>query len=375
MLGKKTTENRIDLLRSLMIFGVVILHTPPYIPIAAIGSAPFDLIVAFFQHAVFRTTVPVLTCISGYLLFRASLDLQPLRLLQKKCSSIVIPFLVFNLSLVAAFLLIRAYTGVSVGSTTIETTGEWLDATLGLTAEPLNYPLNFLRDLIPIFMLAPLMGWFLRKSIWAGLILILLVFAFNLDGSFILRNAMLPVFYVGGMAAVQKWDVGILDCYAAALLALFLGICACIVYFHIANTTYLQLTAPLLIWPAASLLATTALGAWLARMSKYSYFLFLAHAPVLLLVSMIHKKYLSSIPFPIYWIATPLIVTCIVIAVYKLAMQLSPNTFNAMIGNSQRRARASTTNVPERRKAARPADAPIYTPEFRMTLRQINSAM
>jgi len=368
MLSKNMTEDRIDLLRSLMIFGVVILHTPPYVPITAIGSAPFDLIVAFFQHAVFRTTVPVLTCISGYLLFRASLDREPLRLLQKKFNSIVIPFLVFNLSLVAAFLLIRAYTGVSVGSTPLDTTGEWLDATLGLTAEPLNYPLNFLRDLIPVFMLAPLMGWFLRRAPWPGLILVLLVFQFNLDGSFILRNAMLPVFYVGGMAAVLKWDLRSLDEYAPALLALFLGICACIVYFQIANTTYLQLTAPLFIWPAASLLVTTAGGAWLSKMSKYSYFLFLAHAPVLLLVSMTYNKYLPDIPFPIYWMATPVIVTSIVIAAYELAMQWSPRTFNIMIGNNHRRVRAAKALYPDRRKAARPAGAPIYTPEFRMTL-------
>src|SRR4051812_18312894 len=99
-------EKRIDLLRSLMIFGVVILHTPPYVPIAQTGPSFFDFIVALFQQAVFRTTVPVLTFISGYLLFRSSLDMQPLRLLRKKFSSIVIPFIIFNFSVLALLIIL-----------------------------------------------------------------------------------------------------------------------------------------------------------------------------------------------------------------------------------------------------------------------------
>ena len=361
------TEKRIDLLRSLMIFGVVVLHTPPYVPIAEIGSAPFDLIVAFFQHAVFRTTVPVLTFISGYLLFRSALDLQPIRLMQKKFKSIVIPFLFFNLSLVALLVLLREGAGISVGNARMETTQDWLNATLGLTDDPLNYPLNFLRNLIALFIAAPLTGWFLRRAPWLGLVGIMLVFQYNLDGPFLLRDAMAPVFYLGGMAAILKWDMRMLDRYALPLLAVFLGLCAYIIYFRIPNTSYLQIVAPIFIWPAASLLTTTAAGSWLAKKSKYSYFLFLAHAPVLLAVSMVYKKLAQHIPFAFYWIATPVVVTGIVIGMYELCMRTSPRTFNYLIGNSHRRVRKAV--VVDRRKAPRQAGAPIYSPEMRMALR------
>lgn len=360
-------EKRIDLLRSLMIFGVVILHTPPYIPIADVGSSPFGLLVAFFQHAVFRTTVPVLTFISGYLLFRASLDTRPAQLLQKKLKSIVIPFMFFNLTLVAALYLLREGAGVNIGNASMRTTGEWLNATLGLTAEPINYPLNFLRNLVALFIAAPFIGIFLRRAPWAGLVLALIVFYYNLEGDFLLRDTMGPVFYVGGMAAVLKWNMRSLDRYASVLLGIFLSACVGIVWFRIANTSYLQLLAPLLIWPAASLLTATAAGNWLERMSKYSYFVFLAHAPVLLLVSMVYKKFFQFVPFPVYWIAAPVIVTAIVIGVYELAMRTAPGAFNVVIGCGKRRPRATRAFV-DRRHVSRPQGAPVYSSEVRMAL-------
>jgi succinoglycan biosynthesis protein ExoH len=362
------TEKRIDLLRSLMIFGVVVLHTPPYVPIAQVGSDPFDLIVAFFQHAVFRTTVPVLTFISGYLLFRSSLDTAPVRLLQKKFRSIVVPFLFFNLTVVALFMLLSEGAGVTVGSTRIEGFQDFLNAAFGLTAGPINYPLNFLRNLIPLFLIAPLLGWLLRKAPWPGLALVFVVFHFDIDGPFLIRDAMAPVFYLGGMAAILKWDMRSLDQYAFPLLAGFLGICACIVHFRVINTSYLQMAAPFFIWPAASLLVPTAFGAWLGKMSKYSYFLFLSHAPVLLLVAMLYKKSAGFIPFPVYWIVTPLVVTGIVIGLYAFFMRVAPATFNILIGNHHRRARDARALMVDRRSTQRPAGAPVYSPELRMTL-------
>ena len=57
-----------------MIIGIVLLHTPMYVSVADIDSGWFDLTKAFFQSAAFRCTAPVLTLISGYLLFNARLD-------------------------------------------------------------------------------------------------------------------------------------------------------------------------------------------------------------------------------------------------------------------------------------------------------------
>lgn len=339
-------EHRIAMLRFLMIFGVVVLHIPPYVPIAEVGAAPFDLFVAFFQHALFRTTVPVLTFISGYLLFRSGIDQDPLMLLKKKSRSILLPFLFFNLSVLLGLVLLRELLGINAGNARLESTRDWLDAAFGLTGSPINYPLNFLRDLLALFIVAPLLGWLLRRAAWLGLLLVMVNFYFNLDGLFLLRDVMGPVFYIGGMAAVRRWNMRALDRFAPVLLAALLGVCAYVIYFRVANTNMLRLVAPALIWPAASVLAFTPIGNWLARMSRYSYFLFLAHAPLLLVISMVYKRFAGVIPYPVFWLLTPVLITAILALVYKLAMRLIPDTFRLLIGDSKRRPKPAGDSSP-----------------------------
>lgn len=326
-------SQRIALLRFLMIFGIVLLHAPPYVPITEVGNHPFDLIKAFFQLAVFRTTVPVLTCISGYLLFRSMLDRAPLKLAQKKFRTIVIPFLVFNLGLLVGVVALHYGLGLSLGEDKIpKSQVGWLNAAFGLTDSPINYPLNFLRDLVALMIAAPVLGWFLRNSPWIGLAIVGLIYQFNLDNAFLLRNVMLPVFYVGGLAAVRDWNLRSFDRYALLCFALFIGLCVYVIAFRVANTNIFRMVAPLLMWPATALLLPTTFGRWLTQMSKYSFFVFLAHAPVLLVTSLLYKPFANHIPYPLYWVLTPVLTTAMLVLVYKLAMRTLPGYFRFAIG-------------------------------------------
>lgn len=339
-------RDRIAVLRIVMIFGVVVLHTPEYVPMAAIGTGWFDAVKAFFQLAVFRATVPVLTVISGFLLFGAALDRTPARLFGKKARTILLPFLVFNLSLLPLALAAQVYAGVEMSARLwpFEPMA-WLNAAFGLTSGPINYPLNFLRDLLALILLAPLFGFMLRRFAWPGLALVGLVFFSNLDGPLVLRDLMAVQFYLGGMAAVRGWDLRRFDRYAPACLLLFLLACAAIVHFRIANTTYLRLLAPFLIWPAAAWLVASAVGPWLVRMSRYSFFLFLAHAPVLMLTWLLYGRYGSALPYPLYWVAAPLLVAAILVAVYRLADAAMPRLFPKLIGASRKPGRAPADSV------------------------------
>lgn len=328
-----SVSQRIAILRFLMIFGIVVLHAPPYVPIWDVPNNPFDLFKAFFQHAVFRTTVPMLTFISAYLLFRSGLDLTPVKLARKKFRSIIVPFLVFNLGLLGAMIALHHGLHITLPNNIIPQGAKaWLDAAFGLTGSPINYPLNFLRDLTALMIVAPLIGCLLRYTPWLGLVLVSLVYQFNLDGPFVLRDVMWPVFYCGGLAAVHKWNMRALDRYAALCLAMFLALCAYVIWFRVANTSTLRLVAPVLIWPAASLLVPTAFGRWLAYMSKYSFFVFVAHAPVLLVTMFGYKLFEAYIPYPVYWVAAPVITTALLVGVYSAGVRAVPNLFNLVFG-------------------------------------------
>lgn len=328
-------RKRISMLRFLMIFGVVLLHTPPFVPIKEVGGGSFDLIKSFFQNAAFRTTVPVLTCISGYLLFRSMLDLKPGKLALKKFCTIVVPFLFFNLLLLGAADLLENGLHMNLGEEMVpDDPRGWANAAFGLTDSPINYPLNFLRDLIMLMLVAPLFGWMLRHCPWLGLGAVLLVFMNNLDGRFLLRDVMAPVFYLGGLAAVRRWNLCALDRYALPCLALFVGLCAAVVAFRVANTNYLRMAGPFLIWPAAALLSSTAVGTWLARMSKYSFFVFVAHAPVLMATWIVYRPLAKAVPYPVYWLLAPVLTTAVLVLAYRLAMRVAPNAFSAVIATA-----------------------------------------
>lgn len=327
------TLRRISMLRYVMIVGIVILHVPPYVPIAEVGSGLFDQFKALFQNAAFRATVPVLTVISGYLLFRSGIDQRWGKLVAKKTRTIVVPFLVFNLGLLAVAYWMQRWFGIAASyQLTPFDTWTWLDAAFGLTKSPINYPLNFLRDLIAVMLLAPLMGILLRKAPWPGLALVIAVFYNNLDGMFVLRDVMPIMFYIGGLAATRGWNLQALDRHAWSCLGIFVVACMAIVHFKVANTNYFRFVAPILIWPAMSLLSNTALGRWLASQSVYSFFIFVAHAPLLLVVAMAYQKIGSGIPYAVFWVGAPFVIVLALTVIYRLAMLCFPNAFPAIIG-------------------------------------------
>ena len=334
MRNQDAVSQRIAMLRFLMIFGIVLLHAPPYVPLAEVANTPFDLLKAFFQHAVFRTTVPVLTFISGYLLFRSALDRTPAQLAQKKFRTVVVPFFVFNLGVLAAALTLHHGWGIRLSNNMMPADGKaWLDAAFGLTEAPINYPLKFLRDLFALMMAAPLLGYLLRRSPWLGLALVALVYQFDLDRDFVLRNEMWLLFYCGGLAAVRNWNMRALDRHAPLCLVLFLGICACIVWFRLTHTGLLRLLAPVLIWPAASLLVPTAFGRWMARMSKYSFFIFVTHAPLLLVSMLVYTPFAAYVPYPVYWVMAPVLTSTLLVCAFRLLMWTVPSLFSIVVGS------------------------------------------
>ena len=365
MLIKKEVSDRIEMLRFLMIFGVVILHVPQYVPLDQMGTSWFDFAKAFCQHALFRATVPVLTLISGYLLFSSTLDQAPLKLWKKKARSLAVPFLVFNLSVVCVAYLAQARLGMAISYDLLNAdVSTWLDAMFGLTNSPINYPLNFLRDMMVLMLLAPVFGMLLRTAPLPGFILVTLLFYNNFDGPVVLRDTMPILFYAGGLCATKNWNLQALDKYAKPILAVFLAICFVMIKLKIANRTQFVLIAPFLVWPAASLFVNTRLGAWAIKHAKYSFFVFIAHAPLLMVSWAAYGKLAAYVPYEVYWLATPFATLLTLMLVYKLAARMAPTAFAALTG-----ARVKKPAVfVERRKTPRPANAPVYSQEARLQL-------
>lgn len=333
MTAQKMVSERIAILRYVMIVGVVVLHTPPYVPVSEVGPGVFDFFKAFFQSAAFRATVPVLTLISGYLLFRSGLDQRWNELLRKKARTIVLPFCLFNFAVLAVTFAAQRTTALGMSYQLVPfDPAVWMDAAFGIDRNPINYPLNFLRDLIVVMAIAPLMGVMLRSWPWMGLVALAVIFLNNWDGVLVQRDIVPVMFYIGGLAATLKWNLLALDRYAAPCLAVFVALCAGVVYFQIGNTNVFRFIAPFLIWPAASLLHDTRLGRWLHTQSRISFFIFLAHAPLLMVLSSVHQRLGDAVPYPLYWCAAPVIVVAVLSGIYHGLSRHFPGLFALAIG-------------------------------------------
>lgn len=88
----------------------------------------------------------------------------------------------------------------------------------------------------------------------------------------------------------------------------------------------------MLIWPATALLANTSIGVWIARKAKYSFFIFLLHAPLLLASFMLYKRLAPHFPYELYWFVTPFAITGLLVGVYKLGMTYASINFGRVFG-------------------------------------------
>ncbi|RYE77558.1 MAG: acyltransferase [Oxalobacteraceae bacterium] len=365
----KQVSDRIAMIRFIMIVGVVFVHAAADDRISAMGHGWLDSLQIFFSHAAFRTAVPLLALISGYLLFDAKLDLAAVTLWKKKARTIVLPFFFFNcLGIGLFFLLQQIYPDVKMRIDLLHGSRyDWINAFFGIMDVPFNYPLYFVRDLLVLIVLAPVFGWFLRNAPVAGLLLVTMVFYFNYDRYLVIRNTSAIMFYVGGLLAVKQWDLLKLDRYALPMLLSLLGICSAITVFRIDNINYVALSGPFLVWPAFRYLAGTRAGNLASKYNKYSFFIFMAHAPLLQVArSAYAANFQAEVPHGVFWLLAPVAVVTVLIAVYELAMKTAPAPFCWVIGG---RVEKKAAVLVERRKTARPVNAAVFSPEMRMALR------
>ncbi len=331
-----------------MIFGVVVVHTPPYAPYGAVPNEWFPLLVAFFQNGFFRATVPVLTLISGYCLFKSGLDTNFRKLIAKKARTLLLPFLIFNLGMLLIDVLADRFFGASIvyDRAAMQDARAWLTSMFGIFGYPINLPLYFLRDLMVLILLTPLFGWVLRRTPFVGLAAVAVFFLSDLDGLLILRGDMPVMFYAGGIIALHQSNLRAIDRYAYPAFAAFVALCMYAVWFGDGSILVLRLVAPFLIWPISAVLVETSFGQWAVKQSRYSFFIFISHAPLLFGLWKLNKLAGAPVPVPVFTVVMPFVVVAILIALYKMAMRVMPGPFSLAIGG-----RSKTTVRVERRVA------------------------
>jgi succinoglycan biosynthesis protein ExoH len=365
MLDRRVSD-RIAMLRPLLIVAMVFTHLRgTSVSMADITPGLFNYLNAFIIHGIGRGTVPTMSLIAGFLLFSANLDVQWVKLFKKKFITLVMPFFVFILVYFKLMWVFEILFGMPRYTELINQLPlEWANLVLGVSSYPVNGPLHFLRDLIVFVLLAPLLGCIIRTVPVLGLLGMAIIFGNNQDGDLVFRGSSFIVFYIGGMAAVHRWNLLAWDRYAKPLIAIFVLVCVGMMILKVEDNTFLVLVSPFIIWPAASLLAGGRVESLAIRYSKYSFFIFAAHMPFMELSWWGVITHMQFIPYIVYWVITPIATIAILVITFEVAVRCMPKVFNVMIG-----ARTSKPKQVERRKLLRPAKAPLYSEEERISVR------
>lgn len=319
-----------------MICGIVLLHVPPTIVVSEI-SGVFEHIKAFFSFGIFRSSVPVLSAISGYLLFKSLPKKRTLDVLKSKAETLMIPMIIWNLPLFIALYLVQMRTTGTQSFSFAAYPFAWenfFNGVLGIFDTPVNYPLSFLRDIFALALISPILYALISRFSYLGLIVICVFFWFNFDGAYLLRNEMAINFCCGGAAAIMNWDLHKLDKYRFIALLGLLFSCAALIFFDVENRNYFRVVAPFLVWPIFSYLTDSKVEKWIIAQSSKSFFIFCAHSPVLFLVSSILLKVAPEgelYQFAL-WILCPVIVVAICSISYNVGKKYTPTLLGIALG-------------------------------------------
>ncbi len=344
-------SSRINLMRILLIAGIVFVHIPydpprsPYLGTHGVG----DWIRIYLGDSLFRIGVPCLSAISGYLLFRRGLsgfDYQ--KVMRTKARTVLLPFLLWNLSFLLLVLIAQSL-GIGHGylpDVADATPRELMSHALALEAWPANLPLYFLRDLLLCLALSPVIGHLVARCPRTTLLLLLAYAVLPLPNGIFLKKSILFGFSLGTFAALHQIDVRRLDAHAK-LVVLAVGLASVILAAGLYATgpqypQWLDILRGLVsmsgifgAWALSGLLIRTRLGSQLGTGSGLSFWIFCAHYPLLVALWMIWNR-TEGVPYLAFYILAPIVTIAVLFVSHALLKQLAPSILAILTGNRAR---------------------------------------
>jgi fucose 4-O-acetylase-like acetyltransferase len=283
---------RIKAARVICILVLVYVHVPPWDASLDVSN-PFDLLFATLREAFARTSVPLLSVLSGYLLVATERARSHAERINRKIRSLIVPLLLWN--------LIAAALNLALGDLPPTNILGWFDRLLALRGTPLVTPLYFLRDVFLCVLLYPALLIAVRRAP-STTILILAVLATLgiLDSLFI--TPLILVFFVAGVSIANgNFPVRYVPSMPVALI-LFLPVAALSVDWAIHGATsgalltvpasgeeiamrclllMQRLAGALLFWQIAVWASNSALRPLILGIEPFVFFFFCSHALIL----------------------------------------------------------------------------------------------
>lgn len=299
-------------------------------------------------HIIPLVCVPVFYFISGFLFYdrySRGFSLHDYwEEMKKKFFSLVIPYIMWYL--IAFLCCIAIYIKKNVGLS-LDCSSISLDSIISnIDLLPFTYHLWFVRELIIVFVLTPII-YFLVDKVNQKLLILLLIFYFIFDPRSdmgLLSCQSTCFFMLGALSALKKITINIVGVtkyllYISWITLFLINLFtkdSYFVYSKILSHIFILISIPLLYHLLFNKITRTT--DFFCKLSKYSFFVYLSHVYILSLLIGIERNIISDniIMNIISYILLPVIVTICCILLYKLFYFVSPSIIFFLAGNRKK---------------------------------------
>ncbi|MDP3868365.1 acyltransferase [Phenylobacterium sp.] len=349
------SSERLSVIRFPMILLILYIHSfvaPVYLAGQSITVEPtagIRALVMFWSDGIARIAVPSFYLMSGYLYFNnfdGSWN-QYLDKSKRRVFTLLIPYILWNGLVLALFMIGQSLPQTATlfnsanGQMTGQSTWRLIDIWLGITQYPIAYPFWFIRDLMLMVAVAPLLHWTLRRT--HGVLEIVLLFAWL---STVIKIPIpsiegLTFFVLGASFGMRNRPLFVGDGHLALLIPAFLVGELSNIWLRLELNIY-WLQRPVILLGVFVLFAMTKcvvshprLRGVLLVLAPMSFFVFAAHEP---LMTMLRKLIYRSIEVNqasilATYTLLPLLVAIITLVAYRSLVRVFPTAASILNGN------------------------------------------
>lgn len=224
MTNDELQSNTINFLRFPLIVGVIFIHNFESTMVVQgiemgnnVDMPIYHIFSELFSHVIGRVSVPLFFFISGFLFFlNVNFDKDVyISKIRKRINTLLVPYLFWNIAILVFYYIVSHLPGLSAWFRGVTYTWNYVFFALWgrindmrTAAYPIAYQFWFIRDLMVLVLMSPLVYWFLKNTKKYGLICIGLLWFFEMTIPYIGIRGMSTVawffFMAGGWFSIYR---------------------------------------------------------------------------------------------------------------------------------------------------------------------------
>ena len=315
------------------------------------GLRVFDYFQIIFTSTLGRSSVALLSVISGYLTVFSLTKTDYGQFIIKRCRSLLIPLglwcAVFILFVICADWIKEGYLEDTLkGGFSLLSLPDLL---FGITQSPANLPLHFLRDIFICSLLAPVMIEAYNRSKVLFIFMSALYFILGCI-SMIFISPTIFLFYVIGIVFAYEGvpKIGRKNIIGATFVLLFAGLVTVNLELGIliqnavenepkvmASLFIIRFPCAIVFWSLALYLSSTKFSGFIKRFENHIFFIFCGHIIVMTIICYLWDQFFGgyySPAYPIFYLTVPLIIFFILSQAAKVMNAAYPRVFQLLNG-------------------------------------------